>query len=197
MKANGRSIRPINGNAHADGRGAARRKRVQGVDGEDVIGVQIRVVRHVLGRDASRGEVMHELANRSDQIGAVQGQLEPVAGDVAVASGPLPPPTDRLWHIARLAWRTVPYAFARAGRPAPGPVVFDLVAPSGDGWVFGPEAEPGGGDPDDLDVAVTTVSGDALDLCLVAGQRADAADTGLVGTGPDADAVLALVRTFA
>ena len=113
------------------------------------------------------------------------------AGDIAAASGPLPAPTDRLWHISRLAWRTVPYAFVRAGRPAPGPVVFDLVGPSGDAWHFAPE---------DLDAApgpVTTVTGDALDLCLVAGQRADAADTGLVAEGPDASDVLALVRTFA
>jgi uncharacterized protein (TIGR03084 family) len=113
-------------------------------------------------------------------------------GDVAVASGPLPAPTDRLWHIARLAWRTVPYAFARAGRPAPGPVVFDLVGPGGAAWRFGADAGDAGGDG-----PVTTVRGDAVDLCLVAGQRADAADTGLVAEGPDGPEVLALVRTFA
>jgi uncharacterized protein (TIGR03084 family) len=113
-------------------------------------------------------------------------------GDVAVASGPLPAPTDRLWHIARLAWRTVPYAFARAGRPAPGPVVFDLVGPGGAAWRFGADAGDAGGDG-----PVTTVRGDAVDLCVVAGQRADAADTGLVAEGPDGPEVLALVRTFA
>jgi uncharacterized protein (TIGR03084 family) len=111
-------------------------------------------------------------------------------GDVAVASGPLPAPTDRLQHIARLAWRTLPYAFVRAGRPAPGPVVFDLAAPGGGRWVFAPE-----GDASAVDG--TIVTGDALDLCLVAGQRADAADTGLVAEGPDAAGVLELVRTFA
>jgi len=113
------------------------------------------------------------------------------AGDVAAAPGPLPPPTDRLWHIARLAWRTVPYAFARAGRPAPGPVVFDLAGPGGDTWRFAPATGADGAVP------VTTVRGDAVELCLVAGQRADAADTGLVAEGPDGPAVLALVRTFA
>ena len=106
------------------------------------------------------------------------------------ASGPLPEPTERLSHIARLAWRTVPYAFARAGRPEPGPVTFDLAAPDGDRWVFAAEATAPA-------TSVTTVRGDALDLCLVAGQRADAADTGLVAEGPDAEGVLALVRTFA
>jgi uncharacterized protein (TIGR03084 family) len=111
-------------------------------------------------------------------------------GDVAVAFGPPPEPTDRLWHIARLAWRTLPYAFARAGRPAPGPVRFELAAPSGDAWTF---------EPDDLEpgAPVTTVTGDAADLCLVAGQRAAAEETGLRADGPDGDAVLALVRTFA
>jgi uncharacterized protein (TIGR03084 family) len=112
-------------------------------------------------------------------------------GDVAAASGPLPAPTDRLWHIARLAWRTVPYAFARAGRPAPGPVVFDLVGPGGGSWRFARDAGAESDDP------VTTVRGDAVDLCTVAGQRADAADTGLVAEGPDGADVLALVRTFA
>jgi uncharacterized protein (TIGR03084 family) len=113
-------------------------------------------------------------------------------GDVAVASGPLPAATDRLWHIARLAWRTVPYAFARAGLPAPGPVVFDLAGPGAETWRFAPDTADAGADG-----PVTTVRGDALDLCLVAGQRADAADTGLVAEGPDGADVLALVRTFA
>ena len=44
---------------------------------------------------------------------------------------------------------------------------------------------------------MTGVRGPALDLCRVAGQRADAADTALAATGPDAEAVLDLVRTFA
>ena len=35
-------------------------------------------------------------------------------GDVAEALGQKLAPTGRLWQIARLAWRTLPYAFARA-----------------------------------------------------------------------------------
>ena len=111
-------------------------------------------------------------------------------GDVTYAFGEQPAPTDRLWHIARLAWRTLPYAFTRAGRTLGGPVTFRLRSPGGDTWVFEPAEVPEGTEP-------TTVEGDALDLCLVAGQRAAAADTGLTATGPDADGVLALVRTFA
>lgn len=106
--------------------------------------------------------------------------------DVAVAFGPPPPPTDRLWHTARLAWRTLPYALARAGAELHGSVAFELEAPDGSTWSFGVDDHP-----------TTTVTGSALDLCTVAGQRADAADTSLRAEGPDAEAVLCLVRTFA
>ena len=43
----------------------------------------------------------------------------------------------------------------------------------------------------------TVVRGDALDLCLVAARRRDPATTSLRATGPDAAAVLELVRTYA
>lgn len=107
-------------------------------------------------------------------------------GDVAAAVGRQVVPTDRLRHIARLAWRTLPYAFARAGRELAGPVAFELRSPAGDRWDLRPDTEPR-----------TTIRGDALDLCLVAGRRVDPARTSLRGTGPDADAVLELVRTYA
>jgi uncharacterized protein (TIGR03084 family) len=106
--------------------------------------------------------------------------------DVAEALGIELEPTDRLRHIARLAWRTIPYAFARSGRDAPGPVAFELVGPSGDRWDFEPK-----------DPAVTVIRGDAFDLCRVAAQRVKPNDTSLDGEGPDVDAVLALVRTYA
>jgi uncharacterized protein (TIGR03084 family) len=106
-------------------------------------------------------------------------------GDVAAALGVEPEVDDRIAHIARLAWRTVPYAFMRAGLPAPGPVGFDLVLPSGARLALG------------LDDATTIVTGTALDVCRVAGQRAEAAGTGLAAEGPDAAGVLDLVRTFA
>lgn len=107
-------------------------------------------------------------------------------GDVLTAFGWPVAACDRIRHIARLAWRTLPYAFASAGRALAGPVRFDLTGPNGEVWDFAPD-EP----------ALTTITGTALDLCLVAGQRARAADTDLAATGADADAVLELVRTFA
>jgi uncharacterized protein (TIGR03084 family) len=107
-------------------------------------------------------------------------------GDVAVALGHTIKATPRLWHIARLAWRTLPYAFERAGRELSGPVAVELDAPDGGTWSFTPDAP-----------AATQVRGDALEFCLIAGRRLDPADSGLHADGPDAAAVLELVRTYA
>ena len=107
-------------------------------------------------------------------------------GDVAGALEVVQPATDRLEHIARLAWRTLPYAFERDGRTLSGPVAFDLRAPSGGRWRFTPEGE-----------ATTVIEGPGAELCLVAARRVEPAATALRGTGPDVDAVLQLVRTYA
>jgi len=107
-------------------------------------------------------------------------------GDVAEALGSVQEPTDALEHIARLAWRTLPYAFARAGRQLAGPVAFELRAPSGAHWRFTSDAEP-----------LTVIEGAGAELCLVAARRVTPHDTSLRGTGPDAGAVLELIRTYA
>ena len=107
-------------------------------------------------------------------------------GDAAAGVGVQLPAADRLRHVARLAWRTLPYAFARAGRQLHGPVAFELSGPDGGRWDFVPEQAP-----------TTTISGDGVALCLIAARRVGAAEAGLRGEGPDADAVLELVRTYA
>jgi uncharacterized protein (TIGR03084 family) len=107
-------------------------------------------------------------------------------GDVADALGVTLVPAERLRHIARLAWRTLPYAFTRAGRELSGPVAFVLEGPSGAAWTFVPDDDP-----------ATTIRGQGVELCLVAARRLDPAETGLEGDGPDATAVLELVRTYA
>ena len=107
-------------------------------------------------------------------------------GDVAHGLGVELQPTERLKHVARLAWRTLPYAFARAGKELSGPVAFELRGPTGEHWDFTPD-----------DPALTTIRGDGAELCLVAARRAEPAGTTLTGDGPDADAVLELVRTYA
>lgn len=106
--------------------------------------------------------------------------------DVAVTVGARLTPGGRLRHIARLAVRTVPYAFTRAGlTPPAGPVAARLTAPDGSTWSIGPEDAP------------TTILGPALDFCLVAARRLDPAASGLTAHGPDAADVLRLVRTYA
>jgi uncharacterized protein (TIGR03084 family) len=107
-------------------------------------------------------------------------------GDVAEALGTELQVTDRLRLISRLAWRTLPYAFASAGLALEGPVAFRLMAPDGEPWDFLPD-EP----------VVTTISGSAVELCAVAARRRKPSDTSLVGDGPDAENVLTLVRTYA
>lgn len=106
--------------------------------------------------------------------------------DVAVAVGARLAPGDRLRHIARLAVRTVPYAFTRAGlTPPAGPIAARLTAPDGSTWSIGPDDAP------------TTIHGPALDFCLVAARRLDPGSSGLTAEGPDATDVLRLVRTYA
>ncbi len=107
-------------------------------------------------------------------------------GDVAEAIGVEQPATDHLRPIARLAWRTLPYAFERAGLAMSGPVAFRLVSPSGEPWDFVPD-EP----------AATTIFGPATELCAVAARRVEPSATSLRGDGPDADNVLRLARTYA
>jgi uncharacterized protein (TIGR03084 family) len=107
-------------------------------------------------------------------------------GDVAAGLSVTLPDTDRLRPIARLAWRTLPYAFASAGRTMAGPVAFHLSSPDGGLWDFVPDHP-----------AVTTISGSASELCTVAARRIDPSATGLWGEGPDVEAVLALLRTYA
>ena len=105
--------------------------------------------------------------------------------DVTVPLGIAFPDTERLRHIAWLAHRTLPYAFAGAGYPV-AEVRCELTAPDGGSrWRFGPP---------DADSAIT---GPAGAFCRVAVRRLAAAQSGLDLTGPDAATALRLVRTYA
>ncbi|MDQ1449218.1 MAG: hypothetical protein QOC79_2189, partial [Actinomycetota bacterium] len=107
-------------------------------------------------------------------------------GDIGSALGITVAPTDRLRYIARLAWRTLPYAFERADMAMNGPVALELIGPNGEQWCFDPDRP-----------ALTTIRGSAAEFCDVAARRVDPAETDLVATGPDAAGVLRLVRTYA
>ncbi|MFI9509520.1 maleylpyruvate isomerase family mycothiol-dependent enzyme [Nocardia sp. NPDC052566] len=94
------------------------------------------------------------------------------------------PDTERLWHVARLAHRTLPYAFTVAGETG-GPVRCELVGPNGDSWIFG-----------DAD-AESVIRGSAAEFCRVGAQRLTAGKSLLSATGPYAAAALRVVRNYA
>jgi uncharacterized protein (TIGR03084 family) len=95
------------------------------------------------------------------------------------------PDTDRLRHVAWLAHRSLPYAFALAGEGAQD-VRCDLAAPDGvTVWRFGPDG------------AGSVISGTAGAFCRVAAQRLAPGQSGLRATGPQGDAALRLLRTYA
>jgi uncharacterized protein (TIGR03084 family) len=94
------------------------------------------------------------------------------------------PDTGRLRHIAWLAVRTLPYAYAVAGLEAR-PVRCELTAPGGERWQFGPAD------------AESSVTGPAGAFCRVAAQRLAPEASGLTVTGPDAATALGVVRTYA
>ena len=80
--------------------------------------------------------------------------------DVHSALGVTPEPSNRIRHIAHLAVRTRNFSFVTNSLTPPATEFrIDLVAPDGDVWTFGPED------------AEQTVTGSALDLCLLAARR--------------------------
>lgn len=108
------------------------------------------------------------------------------AQDIAEPLGLDYPDGDTLQQIARLAQRTVPYAFMRAGKEDPPSVRLDLTGPNGEAWVFGD------------DDAACLIRGDAGEVCRIAARRLDPADAKTVeASGDRAAEVLELIRTYA
>ena len=106
--------------------------------------------------------------------------------DIADAVGAAWTPTPGLRQVAHLCVRALPNSFRARGRPEPEmPVYVALTAPDGDVWEWGP--------PD----AVERVTGDAVELCLVATQRRHPDDTSLVAVGPVATEWLTIAQAFA
>jgi uncharacterized protein (TIGR03084 family) len=106
--------------------------------------------------------------------------------DIADPLGIDNPDTDDLHHIAWLAWRTIPYAFMRAGRDDAPTVRAELVAPNGETVTFG------------TDDATCVVRGTMGEFCRVAARRLSPEDAAnLTAEGERAAEVLELVRTYA
>ncbi|MFC9704030.1 TIGR03084 family metal-binding protein [Streptomyces sp. NPDC056943] len=108
------------------------------------------------------------------------------AQDVADALGVVRAPTARLRHVAWIGVRARDYAYLVRGIPAPTePFRVELAAPDGEMWAYGPEG------------AAQTVTGPALDFCLLVTQRVHRDDTALVARGPDAERWLGIAQAFA
>ena len=106
------------------------------------------------------------------------------AQDITVPLGIPYPDTARLRHVAWLAHRTLPYAFAVGGLEY-APVFCDLTAPDGTRWTFGDPA------------ARARISGLASEFCRVGARRLTPEQTGLTAEGPHAADALRVVRNYA
>ena len=94
--------------------------------------------------------------------------------------------TDRLHHIAQLGFITRSWSFINRGQESiDTPVKVILKSPSGETWEFGPQG------------ADESVSGSALDFCLVVTQRRNLKDTSLEVFGSAAVEWMKIAQAFA
>jgi uncharacterized protein (TIGR03084 family) len=109
--------------------------------------------------------------------------------DVRDALGaPLSPAADtpRLRHVCHIAYGARGFTFAAHGVPDPGePVRFEVSAPEGSTWTWGPED------------ARERISGSALEVALVFTQRRHPSRTSVKAVGPVAETWLSIAQAFA
>jgi uncharacterized protein (TIGR03084 family) len=132
--------------------------------------------------------------------------------DVCDALGVQRAATPRLAHIAHLGVRARPFSYLVRGRDVPpGHIDVVLSGPGGDewSWVIGGTDDEGGdaGAPEAAGAAVdggvdpaggrASVTGSALDFCLVVTQRRNLVDTDLVVSGALAEDWMAIAQAFA
>ena len=105
--------------------------------------------------------------------------------DIVDAVGAERPPTDRLRHIAHIGVRARPFSYAVRGLDAPTrPVAVVLTGPAGERWAWDEDADE-------------SITGPALDFCLVVTQRRHHADTDLEARGDLAEEWLRVAQAFA
>ncbi|GIF07013.1 TIGR03084 family metal-binding protein [Actinoplanes siamensis] len=105
--------------------------------------------------------------------------------DIADALGVTVERTDRIRWLAGFAVRTWDFGYQARGLPTPQVSFrYELTAPSGATWTFGP------------DDAGQSVTGPAVDLCLLVTRRRHRDDLGLRASGPDADAWLDIAQAY-
>ena len=106
--------------------------------------------------------------------------------DVVDGLGRQRPGSDRLRHICHLGYRTRGFAYVNRGLAPPAEeVCVRLTAPSGQTWEYGDAA------------AASSVTGSALDFCLLVTQRRHRDDTDLIASGDAAHEWLSLAQAFA
>ncbi|HTN99961.1 MAG TPA: TIGR03084 family metal-binding protein [Microthrixaceae bacterium] len=95
-------------------------------------------------------------------------------------------PSMRIRNIAHIGARTRDFAFVTNGLPVPSEEFrIELTAPDGTRWTWGPADAP------------QSVSGPALDFCLLVTQRRHRNDLALRATGADAEVWLDIAQAFA
>ncbi|MCT2583764.1 TIGR03084 family metal-binding protein [Actinophytocola gossypii] len=105
--------------------------------------------------------------------------------DIADALGVARERTDRLWHLAWFATLTWDFGYQSRGLTAPDVQFrYELTAPSGDLWEFGPPT------------AEQRITGSATDFCLLVTRRRHRDDLDVKAVGDDADAWLDLAQAY-
>ena len=93
-------------------------------------------------------------------------------------------PTERIRGICELGVRTQGWTFANRKIERPPVARVELTSPSGEQWVWNPDAEG-------------LVKGSALDFALVVVQSRNVADVGLICEGDNAKAWMAIAQAYA
>jgi uncharacterized protein (TIGR03084 family) len=105
--------------------------------------------------------------------------------DIADALGVTRERTDRLWSVAWFVTLTWDFGYQSRGLTPPDTQFrYELTAPSGAVWEFGPAD------------AEQRITGPAEDFCLLATRRRHRDDLALTATGADADAWLDIAQAY-
>jgi uncharacterized protein (TIGR03084 family) len=105
--------------------------------------------------------------------------------DIADALRVVPVRTDRIGHLVAFAVRVWDFGYLVRGLTPPATDFrFELTAPSGTRWEFGPV------DSSDR------ITGPAVDFCLLVTRRRHRDDLALTATGPHADAWLDIAQAY-
>jgi enediyne biosynthesis protein E11 len=118
---------------------------------------------------------------------AAAGMMELIAHgqDVADALGLRRQWSDRIKHVVGFGVHVWDFAYQARGLATPDVRFgFELTAPSGAVWRFGP------------DDAIQRVTGSAVDFCLLVTRRRHRDDLDLVAVGPDADEWLNIAQAY-